>query len=45
MAVGFIAASQGVDTEIALERLHDAAARSGSTAVEVARTVIRLHLT
>ena len=45
MAVGFIAASQGVDTETALERLQDAAARSASTDVEVARTVIRLHLT
>jgi transcriptional regulator with GAF, ATPase, and Fis domain len=44
-AVGFIAASQGVDTETALERLRDAAARSASTDVEVARTVIRLHLT
>jgi len=43
-AVGYIAASQGVDAETALERLRDAAARSGSTDQEVARTVIRLHL-
>lgn len=43
-AVGYIAASQGVDAETALERLHDAAARSGSTDREVARTVIRVHL-
>ena len=45
MAVGLIAASQGVDTETALERLRDAAARSRSTDGEVARTVIRVHLT
>lgn len=43
-AVGYIAASQGVDAETALERLRDAAARSGSTDREVARSVIRLHL-
>ena len=45
MAVGFIAASQGIDTETALERLRDAAVRSASTDVEVARTVIQVHLT
>ena len=43
-AVGYIAATQGVDAETALERLRDAAVRSGSTEREVARTVIRLHL-
>jgi GAF domain-containing protein len=44
VAVGVIAAAQDVDTETARRRLADSAARAGISEAEVARTVIRTHL-
>jgi GAF domain-containing protein len=43
MATGLIAASQGIDTRAAALRLREAAERAGIAAVELARTVIRIH--
>lgn len=44
LAVGFVASSQGVDTETARQRLRDAATRAGVSELEVAHSVIRTHL-
>jgi len=45
LATGHLAASQGIDTQTAERRLREAAERAGTSPVDVARTVIRMHIT